>query len=626
MDDPAVVDAVAAAERALLATPEGRSDPYPHYRTLRAHAPVHRSPVANGWLLSRYDDCHAVLRDPRFLRGYAESMDYRSSDWRHRPALAAGERSMLNMDGPEHMRLRKLVVRSFTPRTVERLRPRIEQFVDELLDLLAQKGGGDLMSELAFPLPVRVIGELLGVPEEDQPPFRQRIQALTAIFEVSATRDMLDDADVAQLESDAYFAELIDHKRSHPGDDLLSTLLTGEEGDRLTAAELGTLALLLFAAGFETTTNLIGNAMVGLLAHPDQMALLRASPEYFAGLPDELLRYDGTVQITARLATEAVEVGGTVIPAGEPVFPLVGAANRDPARFEHPEELDVTRSDVRPLTFGGGVHFCLGAALARAETEIVFRKVLERFAHIELAGEAPFRDRLTLRGPVEVPLRLEEAARATHPDAAATPSRSPARPPRSPEPAAPAGATPGSVAVRPGEALPLRPGGGDERAWQAAFRERLEAAPPANVDVAGVAALLGRVPLFSGCTAEELADLAATTYPLAFDTGDVLCAEGAASPECYVIAEGEASVLVEGAEIATVGADDVVGERGVLLQARRNATVVARSHLVTYAISRERLVRLAHSSPSVRHGMEAALQRRYGEHTDLTAGPPPPAS
>ena len=619
LSDPQVLEAVAGAEFQLLVTPEGRADPYPHYDVLRTHAPVHHSAIANGWLLTRYEDCHAVLRDPRFGRGYVQSMNVRSPHWRSRPSLARGERSMLNLDGPEHLRLRRLVVRSFTPRTVQTLRPRIEGFVDELVDALEHKGGGDLMSELAFPLPVRVIGELLGVPEEDQASFRHRVQALTAIFEVTATPDMLDGADVAQLESDQYFTRLVESKRSQPGDDLLSQLVAEDDsGDQLTTEELVNLALLLFAAGFETTTNLIGNAMVGLLLHPEQMDLLRRHPEYFENLPDELLRYDGTVQIAGRLAAEPVEVGGTVIPGGEPVFPLVGAANHDPARYPNPEALDVTRTDIRPLTFGGGVHLCLGAALARVETEIVFRKLLERLPTIEAAGEVSFRDRLTLRGPVEVPLSFDGSGGHQLKVVPAESGRTVvvAGPPAS------KADEPPTFSV-PGDSLPLRPGSGVEsRDWLAEFRARVEASAQTDAEVEAVAGLLGRVPLFSGCTASELADLAATTYPISFDPGEVLCAEGADSPECYVVAEGEASVEVDGTEIAVVRADDVVGERGPLLGAPRNATVRAKSHMLTYAISRQRLLRLAQQSEAVRTGMEQVLQHRYGDRGALDPNTP----
>ena len=603
----------AAAEFALLVTPEGRADPYPHYQTLRAVSPVHRSAVAQGWLLTRYDDCNAVLRDPRMVRGYVPSMDIRIPDWRERPALAGGERSILNLDGPEHTRLRKLVVRAFTPRTVAQLRPRMEAFVDELLDALAQKGGGDLMAELAFPLPVRVIGELLGIPEEDLPPFRQRIQALTAIFEVTATPDMLGAADTAQLEANAYFAELLEAKQKNPGTDLLSQLLVLDDPDnKLTVEEVSTMALLLFAAGFETTTNLVGNAMLGMLAHPEQMDALRNQPDLFANLPEELLRYDGTVQIVGRLATEPVEVGGVVIDAGDPVFPLVGAANRDPARYPDPDRLVVTRTDIRPLTFGGGVHFCLGAALAKAEVEVVFRKLLERFATIELAGDAPFRDRLTLRGPAEVPIAVTERSRAAAAQLAseAVQDEGVVRV-ADQAPTAPVAKGPQQSKADSG-VMPVRPAA-DDGAWRAEFRARLEARPaPGAGDLAPVVALLGRVPLFAGCTPGELEALAATAYPIAFEAGEELCAEGAESHECYVIAEGDASVVIGGALVATVEADDVVGERGPLLDAPRTATVTAKTHMITYAISRDRLQRLMQDSPSAKAGIEEALRRRFG--------------
>jgi cytochrome P450 len=609
-----VEEAAAAAEFQLLVTPEGRADPYRHYDTLREMAPIHRSVLANGWLLTRYADCHAVLRDPRMVRGFVPAMDARFPDWRDHLAIARSERSMLNLDGPDHVRLRKLVVKTFTPRSVEQLRPRMEVFVDELLEPLAASGGGDIMEALAFPLPVRVIGELLGIPEQDQAPFRSLVQKLTAIFEITATPEMLKDADGAQRESDAYFSDLIDTKRARPGNDLLSRLLTTEDSDgRLTSGELRTLAQLLFAAGFETTTNLVGNAMLGLLAHPEQMDILRARPELYSTLPNELLRYDGTVQVVGRCAAEPVEVDGVVFEAGDLVFPIVGAGNRDPAMYDNPHALDVTRQDVRPLTFGGGLHFCIGAALAKAETEIVFRKLLERFGTIELVGEAPYRDRLTLRGPSVVPVAL--AAHRTAP----SPRRSTASTLRAVPPAhladepvvASAQKTPHRPSPAP-DVMPVRPAV-DDSTWRTEYRTRLEQTPgTVGGDVASVAALLGRVPFFAGCGPAELDDLAATAYPIAFETDETLCVEGAESLECYVIAEGEAAVLIGGDEIATVGADDVVGERGPLLGALRTATVVARSHMLTYAVSRDRLQRLVNESASARASMEKVLGRRFG--------------
>ena len=223
------------------------------------------------------------------------------------------------------------------------------------------------------------------------------------------TPPQLATADVAQQAIGEYFLRLLETKRRQPGDDLLSTLASVESaGDRLSDGEIVTLAILLFEAGFETDTSLFGNGLLALLRHPEQLALLRRDPVLFANLPDELLRYDGSVQLVNRVTEAAVEIGGVSLPAGEHVFALLGAGNHDPGRFAHPDQLDVTRTDVHPLTFGGGVHFCLGAALARAEIEIAFRSLLGRFDTIELRGTPPrFQDRLTLRGLLALEVEVD---------------------------------------------------------------------------------------------------------------------------------------------------------------------------------------------------------------------------
>ncbi|MGH7857411.1 MAG: cytochrome P450, partial [Candidatus Binatia bacterium] len=256
----------------LFRTPEGRMDPYPLYHRLRELAPVHYSEAARAWMLTRYEDGYSALRDPRLGKDFVERMDATRPWWRDRPSLARFEKTMLNIDGPEHTRLRRMVSKVFTFRSVEKLRPSVERMVDQLLDPMAEAGGGDLVTELAFPLPVKVIGELLGVPEADREQFRGLVRDITAIFEPQIHREQFDVADEAIGVVDGYFYDLIAAKRSKPGDDLLSRLIHAEEGgDRLTDEELVTLATLLFAAGFETTTNLIGNAMVGFFRHPEQM-------------------------------------------------------------------------------------------------------------------------------------------------------------------------------------------------------------------------------------------------------------------------------------------------------------------------------------------------------------------
>ncbi|MGH7898612.1 MAG: cytochrome P450 [Candidatus Binatia bacterium] len=576
---PALLPEAESIAFALFRTTEGRSNPYPLYHRLRELAPVHRSETARAWLLTRYEDCKAALRDPRFEKRWDEALDARSSHWRERPALVWAGKTLLNLDAPIHTRLRRYVFRWFTRGSVERLRPTVETLTDRLLDDLADGAGGDLMERLAFRLPIAVIGELLGVPNEDLAPFRERTSALTSALEVGATRDQLDAADVAASECIAYFDALIAAKRAHPGGDLISRLVQdGREGDGLTDDEINSLATLLFFAGFETTTNMIGNGVLALFDHPDQLALLRSQPELIANFPTELLRHSGTVQLVNRFTTENVTFGDTVIPAGEAVFPLLGAANRDPARYPDPDRVDITRTNIHPLAFGGGVHHCLGAALAEMEIEIVFRKLIERFDLTDLAAvRPPHRDRLSLRAPSEVPIRLDVR----------------------PSP--------------PGEQLPARPAG-DDAHWRSEYRRRSEQAVDGldPVELAQRVTLLERLPLFGGCRPSDLAILAATSYTIAFDPGDVLCVQGADAPDCYVIVEGEARVTIDGAEVAIVGADEIVGEKGPIEDRPRAATVTAATQMITFAISRDRLQQVMESNPAAAQQMRAALIKRYG--------------
>jgi len=585
----------------LFGTPEGRQDPYPHYHRLRELAPVLVS-ASFGTLLTRYDDCQAVLRDPRLVRGWAHRLDQLRPEWRHHASLHGAERWMLMLDGAEHTRLRKLVTRAFTPRTVERLRPRIEAMVDAALEPLEAAGGGDLMEGLAFPLPVRVIAELLGVPLADCDQFRPLMQDLAGMFEMDPGPGVLEAADRAWVDIEVYFAELLVEKRKDPDDALISQLLAVDDnGDRLSDDEIIGLASLTFLAGFETTTSLIGNGMLGLLADPAQLGHLRGDPSLFHRLPDELLRYDGTVQLVGRTTTDDLEVGGHVLPAGTSIMALIGAANRDPARFPDPDRLDVTREDVRPLTFGGGVHYCLGAALARLETEVVFHRFLDRFGSIELVGDAPRRDTLSLRCPLQVPLAVSSASAARPVVTAGL---------QSTEVAAATPADQPTVERTISGVLPLRPVGHDLD-WRNQYRRHVEKGVVHESGVPAVAALLRRVEFFAGCSDDELTTIAATAYPITFEAGSVVCAEGAESLECYVIAVGTVAVTTGGQLVATLGSDDVVGERGPVVGAPRSATVTAVTDLYTYAISRDRLLELL-ASPGARSGMEAAMDRRYG--------------
>jgi cytochrome P450 len=596
-----------AVFRKLFLTAEGRADPYPLYHKLRDLNPVHHTSLGM-WVLSRYDDCWAAMRDPRFGKSYAQQIEQRfGPNWRSHPALTSGEHSMLNTHGPEHTRLRKLVSKSFTPRMIEELKPVIADVVKELLDPIAEAGGGNVLEEVGFPLPVTIIGEMLGVPAEDRPPFRTLVRDLVAIFEMQPTAEELAAADAAQLQIRSYFLKLIDEKRRRPGTDLLSRLVHAEsDGDRLSDDELVTLASLLFAAGFETTTNLFGNGLLALLNHPGELERLRGDASLFDNLPDEFLRYDGTAQLVNRVTLADVEVGGVTIPAGEQVFTLLGAGNHDPARFPNPDRLDLTRTEINPLSFGGGVHFCLGAALARAEIGITFRSLLDRFGTIELTGEPPrFQDRLTLRGLDA----LNVACRAS-----AEPRRTGV--------AAPIKPVEGTAAQHEVRESGLRPATGDAAAdlrWRAALRERIERDPTrsdslphrSGEDLAAMVRLFSRNTLFDRCTREELEQLAATAYPVSFEPGDALCVEGADSPECYVVEEGQAVVTIGRRGVGTVGEDDVVGERGVLLDTARSATVTAVNHMITYAISRERLRAVVDGNPAARQWMLDEMQRRY---------------
>ena len=393
----------------LVATPEGRVDPYPRYARLRGLAPVHHS-AFGFWALSRYDDCQQLLRHPgvgKDLSGAVNSAGLTKEQQAEQDRFRNDRSNMLTTDPPDHTRLRGLATRAFTPRTVETLRPRIVALVDELLDGF-DTGEVDVMEALAFPLPVTVIGEMLGVPAEDRAGLRPLVRSVTAVLELAVTPGALDEATSANAELERYFAGLVAERRARPGDDLLTKLIEAEDkGDQLSERELISTAILLFAAGFETTTHLVGNGLLALLRHPDELARLRADRALVRLTVEELLRYDSPVHLAVRTAYEDLSIGGHTIRSGELVLALIGAANRDPARFRDPERLDVGRDEGPPMSFGGGIHFCLGAALARLEGQIVLDRLLDRFATMELVGPPPtHRDSLTLRGLLDLRVRF----------------------------------------------------------------------------------------------------------------------------------------------------------------------------------------------------------------------------
>jgi pimeloyl-[acyl-carrier protein] synthase len=384
--------------------PEFIADPYPTYHRLRAEDPVHRSPLGF-WVLTRYDDVVAALRDPRLGKAGIEAMVAA----RYGSAAPVTGLSMLVRDPPDHTRLRGLVNTAFTPRVVDRLRPHIQQIVDDLLARVEGAHGMDLIADFAYPLPVIVICEMLGVPVEDREDFKAWGLAIARSLDAIL---LPPDSDVAQRGASArralgqYFRGLIAERRGAPRDDLLSSLIAAEAaGDKLSEDELLATCILLLIAGHETTVNLIGNGTLALLRHPAELRRLRDDPSLIQSAVEELLRYDGPVQRSTRILHEDVSFQGTTIPKGDMVLTFIGAADRDPAQFPEPDRLDLARRDNRHIAFGWGIHFCLGAPLARLEGQIAIGTLVRRLPRLALATDRPeFRESVTLRGLQSLPV------------------------------------------------------------------------------------------------------------------------------------------------------------------------------------------------------------------------------
>jgi len=384
-------------------------DPYPSYARLRETAPVMRLPHLNAFLVSRHADAAFVLRDKRFGKDFVTRITRRyGPEVLNEPVYRAMGLWMLSQDPPDHTRLRGLVVKAFTYRRVEDMRPRIQQIVDDSIDRVIKQGRMDLIADFAFRLPVIVICDMLGIPEEDREIFFTRERTGGRLLDpVPLTREEIDAANVAQKNTEAYFQKLFDLRRRQPGDDLTTQLVQAEEdGSKLTNEELTANIILLFGAGHETTVNLIGNGLLALHRNPDQLAKLKANPQLMQNAIEEFLRYDSSVQLTGRVAMEDIEVGGTMIPKGENVMCLLGSANHDAAVYpDRPDELDVERPNVRPMSFGGGIHLCLGAQLARAEAEIAISTLLRRIPNLRIDDVAnpDWRPTFVLRGLMHLP-------------------------------------------------------------------------------------------------------------------------------------------------------------------------------------------------------------------------------
>ena len=371
-----------------------REDPYTVYRRLREKDPVHRSRLFDGWVLSKHAHVDTVLRDQHHfandVRNAADNVPQHSQNEVH---------SMLYLDPPDHTRLRSLVSQAFTRGAIQTLQPRIEKIVDELLDQVNSDQPFDAIQTLADPLPVIVISELLGVPPEDRDRFKAWSTDVARVLEPRETRQDWKLIDQAREALMAYFDPIVEARYEEPRDDLISALATAEEeGDKLTHQEVLVTLLLLLVAGNETTTNLIGNGLLALLQHPDQLARLRQDPSLIDSAIEELLRFDSPVQIDSRTALADQEIGGKPIRRGQQVLLLIGAANRDPDAFPDPDVLDLSRTVRSHMSFGRGIHHCLGAPLARMEAQVAFGRLLERFPQMRLAGKPRFRDRVVLRG------------------------------------------------------------------------------------------------------------------------------------------------------------------------------------------------------------------------------------
>jgi hypothetical protein len=393
-------------------------DPYPLYRRLRETEPVHRT-AAGYWVLSRYADVAALVRDPRLGKGFhhlAASPMVAARGGAGSPLIEEMSRWMLFQDPPDHTRLRGLVTKAFTPRAVERIRVRTQEIVDGLIDRVVGSGGMDAIADFAFPLPVTVIAEMLGLPFVDTDRCRAWTVAASRVLDPNQTREQLTRAVEALGHLSVYVREQIAQRRRAPGDDLLSVLIAAEEGgERLSEDELVSTVGLLFGAGHETTVNLIGNGLLALLRNPGQLTRLRDDPSLVPNAVEELLRYDSPAQLIRRWAHEDLEVSGVRIAAGDELVLLAGAANRDPERFPEPDVLDVGRADVRHVSFGGGPHFCLGAMLARMEAQVAFATLLRRLPDIELAGGAPqWREQIVLRGLKALPVRFGPPIASDH--------------------------------------------------------------------------------------------------------------------------------------------------------------------------------------------------------------------
>ena len=382
--------------------PEFRKNPYPFYDKLRELDPVHLTPL--GFVvLTRYDDVVNTLRNNDFSRDIELNANLPETPTRKFRRENERSKSMLNLDPPDHTRLRRLVSKSFTPSAIEKLRPRIQQLVDDSLANAKKTGSLELVEELAFPVPFQVISDLLAMPTDRGEELREWSQIITATLEPTTGVEDLEQGQIAISKMRPYLEEVISHRRKNMGDDMLSSLISVEEqGEKLNNEELMSFVILLYIAGHETTVNLIGNSMHALLTHPEQLAVMREAG-CTPNMVDELLRFNGPVQHTIRtpLVDSVIRIGqdDIKISKGSLVLASLGAGNHDPSVFTNPHQLDFSRKNSnKHLAFAAGVHYCLGASLAKLETEVALGTLVKTFKNIEVVSQPEWRDRLTIRG------------------------------------------------------------------------------------------------------------------------------------------------------------------------------------------------------------------------------------
>lgn len=381
-------------------SPEIRDNPYETYRELREKDPVHRLRLLNAWLLTGYKEIDEALRDHEHFTNSQRGFAFTEL------------RTLLHTDPPTHTRLRSLILKAFTPRAVERLEPSIRDTAERLLDDIAGKDQIDVIADIAYPLPVIVIADMLGVPPEDRDRFKVWSDDLALSVEPVLARTHTDRIRKSWDEIFEYFEGIIALRQADPKDDLISLLIAAEDqGNKLTREELLLTLLLLLVAGNETTRNMIGNGTLALLRNPEQMERLRNDRSLLESAVSEFLRYDSPVQLNGRYVFKDTVVGGKRVKAGQQLLCALGAANRDPAVYADPDRLDIARNEARHLSFGRGIHHCLGSSLAVLEGRIVFGALLDRYASMRLAREPGYRDRIVLRGVKELVVDVEPSAR-----------------------------------------------------------------------------------------------------------------------------------------------------------------------------------------------------------------------